>query len=117
MAEIKPMKLSEIDHGAVDELWLAALSKVLENIDDPNTSWKDKRKITLEFTFSSDEERKVGKMEINCSTKIAGVKGVDLGVYFGRHEGRLAVVEAPKQESLFNQSIPKPRVVAAGESA
>ena len=107
------MSLSQMSNGAVEELYQEALDKVLQNIEDPNTDHKAKRVISLQMIITADEERKVGNVTINCSTKLAGVKGVRMGVYFGRHQGRLAIVEAPKQEDLFTQPKGGPRPVEA----
>lgn len=97
--------LAGLADGAALELWQAALDNVLRNIEDPNTDTKPKRAIRLEFVFSvADEERRVGDVEVRCTTKLAGVKGVKgvkTLVYIGRHQGSLVAVEQPRQQDLF----------------
>lgn len=43
--------------GALQEKFDDAMEKVLRNMLDPNTPWKNKRKITVEVAFEQDEER------------------------------------------------------------
>jgi hypothetical protein len=87
--------------GAVDELFIDAMAKVIENIADPNTDHRFKREITLRFTITPNEERSIGKIVVGCSTKRAAVKGIEVGVYFGTQDGVPIVVEAPRQTDLF----------------
>lgn len=113
MNEVRHLTLAGLADGTAAELWQAALTRVLENIEDPNTDHKAKRTIALTFTFTADEERRVGQVEIACATKLAGVKGLRVPVYFGRHHGVLAAVEAPQQKDLFTQPAGGPRPLAA----
>ena len=55
----------------------------------------------LDFIVTSDEERRVGNIEVVCSNKLAGVKGVNVGVYLGMQDGLRVAVEAPRQTDLF----------------
>ena len=104
--------LESLADGAAAELWGAALAQVLENLDDPNTDWKPKRRISLTFDFSTDEERRVGEVVIGCTTKLSGIRGVKHGVYYGKRQGVLALVQAPRQEDLFTDPNPaRPRAV------
>lgn len=97
----RELTLAGIHDGAALELWQNALEHVVANMTDPNTSHRDKRRIRLDFEFTSNEDRNVGDVRIVCSTKLAGHKGVDSVVFLGRHEGRTIAVEQPRQENLF----------------
>jgi hypothetical protein len=112
MPEPRKLTLADIADGAAEELFAAALAKVLENIEDPNTDSAAARRIDLRFTFSADEDRRVGDVVITTSTKLAIAKGVRVGVYFGKHDGARTAVEAPKQEEMFTSPAGRPRVVA-----
>lgn len=105
--------LQNIGNGAAEELFQAALSAALENIDDPNTDPKAKRAVTLVFTFKTDEDRRAGYVEIACGTKLAGIRPVSTRVFIGRHEGMLAAAQAPRQEEMFPQPKGKPEIVTA----
>ena len=45
--------------------------------------------------------RKVGKIEVKCQTKLAGVRGLAVPVYLGKQDGVNVAVESPRQEELF----------------
>jgi hypothetical protein len=99
--EPKQVTLGTIGGGAADELFVDALAKVLDNVQDPNTKATDTREIVLKFKLTTDEERKVGKIEVSCATKLAGVRGMAVAVYLGTADGVNVAVESPRQEDLF----------------
>lgn len=102
MAELEAKQVTLLmGDGALDELFQDAMQKALENIQDPNTDWDDKRRIMLQFEITCDEERRVGNIDISITTKLAPVKRLTVGVYFGKHEGMLMAVEAPRQKEMF----------------
>lgn len=102
MEQPQVVTLMTLADGAALELFQKALKTVLENIDDPNTDAEAKRAIRLEFNFSPDDERRVGSVEVKCSTKLAGIRGAHTLIYMGRHQGELVAVEHnPKQVELF----------------
>jgi len=113
--DVQEITLGTLAHGAADELFRAALEKVLENIEDPNTDHKKARLISLKFALSSDEERRIGDVEITCEVKLAGVRGVRTLVFFGRRDGTRIVVEQPRQEDLFPKPEARPRPVPAAK--
>lgn len=55
----KIIDLNSFAGGALSERLNTDLQKVLENIADPNTDGKKKRKLTLTITFNADESRDV----------------------------------------------------------
>lgn len=113
--EVHPQQvtLSTLANGAADELFIDALGQVLKNIEDQNTDFKAERQIILKFSIRCDEERRVGNIAVQCSTKLAGVKGLSVGVYFGHQDGLPVAVEAPRQEDLFPNPKNRPYPVAA----
>lgn len=113
MAEVREFTLGTLGGGAAEELFADALDKVLANIEDPNTDHKARREVILKLSFSAKEDRRVGDVAISIATKLAGVKGVTAQVYYGRHEGRRAIVEGPKQDELFTKPQGTPRPVEA----
>jgi hypothetical protein len=102
MTDIKVLTLAGLADGAADELFTAALVRVLENIQDPNTDWKPRRHITLDVIFGVDEQRQLGEVELRCTTKLAGIRGVKTLVSYGRSGGRDCAVEHPRTMDMFD---------------
>ena len=48
----------------------------MKNMQDPNTPWKNKRKINLTLTFIQNEDRTDCTCDISVDTKLAAVKPV-----------------------------------------
>lgn len=70
------ISLQEIAGGALQEKADQAFSKVLENMQDPNTPWKNKRKINICLSFEQNEDRTDCTCDIAVDTKLAAVKPV-----------------------------------------
>ena len=107
--------LTGVMDGAAEELFQQALSRVLENIDDPNTAPKAKRSITLTLSVEVDEERRNAKLYVDCKTKLAPSRPLSTHLHIGRHEGRMAAVEAFRQEEMFPTPNSRPAAVPAAE--
>ena len=111
MTEVQAITLATLADGAAGEMWGAALDKVLENIDDPNTDPEAKRAIVLTITFEPDAQRRTLQTGIVCVPKLAGVKAATSTVFLGRDHGVLKAVEAPAQDELFTDPKSGPRAV------
>lgn len=113
--------LETIGGKAAGELFDAELSRVLQNIADPNTDAKAKRVITLTFTFKPGKERTAAKVETKCKATLAGINTVESDVFIGMSKGQLIAVEGtdPRQGKLFDKNNPQgPQLaVAAGNVA
>lgn len=68
--------LRELAGGTLQEKADQAFVKVLENMQDPNTPWKNKRKITICLSFEQNEERTDCACDIAVDTKLAPIKPV-----------------------------------------
>ena len=69
--------LSLLGGGQLQEMFDMSFAKVMKNLLDPNTSYKDKRSITITLNFSMDEERNKTKCEFSCKEKLAPTKKVE----------------------------------------
>lgn len=65
--------LSELAGGLLQEKFDREISRVFENMQDPNTSSRDSRKITITVSFKQTEQRDNAKVDISVSSKLASV--------------------------------------------
>ena len=65
------VNLEKFAGGALSEKFNMAYKEVLENILDPNTEFKIKRKLTLELSFALTEDRELSIVDISTKTKLA----------------------------------------------
>lgn len=78
------LKLQELAGGALQEKANAAMKKVLDNMQDPNTPWKNKRSITIKLSFSQNEDRDDTEVELSVDTKLAPVSPVRTRMAIGK---------------------------------
>lgn len=69
-------KLSEIAHGAVQVKLDRAMTSVAQNILDPNTTAKAKRKVIITITIAPDETRSTAQIEVGTKTTLAPEESV-----------------------------------------
>ena len=77
--------LEEFAGGALQEKFNDALQKVIENMLDPNTPWKNKREIIVKVAFLQDEGRSDSSVDISVATKLAPVKPVNTRMLIGKN--------------------------------
>lgn len=70
------ISLHDVAVGALQEKVNQAFEQVMKNMQDPNTPWKNKRKINLTLTFIQNEDRTDCTCDISVDTKLAAVKPV-----------------------------------------
>lgn len=70
--------------GALQEKFDDAMKKVLTNLMDPNTPWKNKRKIAIEVSFEQNEDRDDVSVNVSVVTKLAPVKPIGTRMAIGR---------------------------------
>ena len=70
--------------GALQEKFNDAMKKVLENLMDPNTPWKIKRKIGIEVSFEQNEDRDDSTVNVSAVPKLAPVKPVSTRMAIGK---------------------------------
>lgn len=79
------INLEEFAGGALQEKFEQAFEKTIQNMLDPNTPWKNKRKITVEVTFEQDEMRQDTAVHVSVVTKLAPVKPVETRMVIGKN--------------------------------
>ena len=70
------ISLHDVAGGALQEKANQAFAQVMKNMQDPNTPWKNKRKISVCLTFEQNEDRTDCTCDISVDTKLAPVKPV-----------------------------------------
>lgn len=93
------LSLQSIAGGALQEKADVAMQKVLENMQDPNTPWKNKRVINIKIAFSQNEERDDTAVEVSVDTKLAPVSPMVTRMAIGKNldSGRIVAEEYGNQ--------------------
>ena len=92
------VSLDTLGQGVAIEKFHDELTKVLDNILDPNTPPTAKRQITLTVTFKPDEDRSFAHTRIETSSKLAPTKPVGTAIYIGRHAGQAIATERDSRQ-------------------
>lgn len=76
--------ISDLQEGGVQERIDAEVKQIMVNILDLNTDFKTKRKLTIDITFESDENRKVVNTTAQVKSKLAPGASVATTMLVGR---------------------------------
>lgn len=79
------VNLEEFAGGALQEKFDQAFEKTIQNMLDPNTPWKNKRKITVEITLEQNEDRSDTAVNVSVVMKLAPVKPVETRMVIGKN--------------------------------
>ena len=79
-------KLSEIAEGGLQEKFTKELKKLSENILDPNTDAKAKRKITIGLTYKPNDNRDAIDVVAEVKSSLAPQVGLSTTMLVGRDE-------------------------------
>ena len=96
------LSVATIKGGAAVELVDAAIQQVLENVIDPNTDAKAKRKVTLTLSFSPDRERESMRVNLDVKTSTAPHESVGT-IAFIAHTGDGVIAVETRQRKLFEK--------------
>ncbi|MCI8925229.1 MAG: hypothetical protein HFI45_14750 [Lachnospiraceae bacterium] len=93
------LNLNEIADGALQEKINAAMRKVLENMQDPNTPYKVKRGITVKLGFTQTESRGDAVVDVSVETKLAPASPLQTMMSIGKdlRSGEVYAEEYGKQ--------------------
>lgn len=83
------LDLSTIGEGGLQEKVDKELEKVFDNILDPNTDIKTKRKLTITLTMVPDETREVVSTSMEVKSSLAPQTGVATTVLVGQKDGKV----------------------------
>lgn len=79
----RQVDLSDFAEGALQEKFDKEFQKVIENIQDPNTEWKKPRKLVMELTFRTDEDRELSIVSIVAKSTLALSKDATAKILIG----------------------------------
>lgn len=82
---MKAVDLKQVAGGALQEKAQKALEDVFENMQDPNTPWKNKREVTIKMKFTQNEDRNDATCEISVEKKLAQPKPVETKFALGKN--------------------------------
>lgn len=92
------ISLDKLADGAIAERLNAALKEVMENIADPNTDYKVKRKLTLEMVFVTSEDRSLSEVTATAKPKLAPRKSIGTKFLIDKDmDGNILATEFKKQ--------------------
>lgn len=96
---MEKIELQSLVGGALQEEFEKSFEKVVKNLQDLNTSYRDKRSITIKMTFEQNETRDDVKTSITVAEKLAPQQGLNTAFYIGRdlETGKVVAQEYGKQ--------------------
>ena len=90
--------LNNFAEGAMKEKFNQEFAKVLENIKDHNTKSDIKRKLIVELSFETDDNRELSTVTVTTKTKLADRVGIPTRVIIDRDgKGNIIASELKKQ--------------------
>ena len=109
--------LIQMARGGFMEIFDVEMAKVLDNILDPNTKATGKRKLTVTFTFSPDDNRKTIGVSFQCTPKLEPINPAVTALYITGDQatGEVEAVEMtpniPGQMDLYGGEQEAPAVL------
>lgn len=82
---MKSIELAELIGGALQEQFARSFENVLENLQNPNTSFKTAREINIKLKFTQSEKRDDMKCAILVSEKLAPQAPMETSFAIGRN--------------------------------
>lgn len=78
------VELKDLVGGALQEKFAKSFEKVIDNLQDMNTSFKAKRKITIQLDFTQNENRDDVAVNVNVVEKLAPQAPMETKFYIGK---------------------------------
>ncbi|CEG25981.1 hypothetical protein [Bacillus sp. B-jedd] len=109
------INLTDFADGAVAERFNQELRKVLENIADPNTDPKKKRKIALTLVLSADDQRDLAHVSIQAKTTLAPARSIETKIIMD-YDGTGQVTGAELKSGVKGQTYLDPEGDVAADT-
>ena len=81
---MKHIELADLLGGALQEQFARAFENVIENLQNPNTSFKATREINIKLKFTQSERRDDAKCAVLVTEKLAPQAPMETGFAIGR---------------------------------
>ena len=96
---MEKIELKELVGGALQEQFAKSFKKVVENLLNPNTPYKNTREIAIKLKFRQNEHRDDVKVDISVAEKLAAQAPMQTGFAIGKNlqNGALYAEEYGKQ--------------------
>lgn len=96
---MEKIELKDLVGGALQEQFGIAFERVMENLQNPNTPYKNVREITIKLKFKQNEHRDDVKAEISVCEKLAAQSPMETSFSVGKdlRTGEMYAVEYGKQ--------------------
>lgn len=96
---MKNVELKELVGGALQEQFGKSFEKIIENLQNPNTPYKNSREITIKLKFTQNEKRDDVKCAVQVSEKLAPQAPMETSFAIGKDlkTGELYAEEYGKQ--------------------
>lgn len=96
--------LGGIGGGVLAELVQNELRKVAQNLYDPNTNPKTKRKLNISIVFKPDDKRQMCEIDFDVKPTLAGPEGGKAYAYIAKARGSatITLLDAESQPPLFD---------------
>ena len=123
MNQSKIDSLLEMANGAIKERVDYEAVKIFENIEDPNTDYKAKRKIQVTLVFQPDDDgRESIKMSTEAKTTLAPTVPIVTHLYMVRDENRNpmiveAIRQTPGQLDIDGSEAEEPKILQLAKKA
>lgn len=100
------VSLQEIIGGALQEQFGKSFDRVIENLSDPNTGFKEARKITIELKFTQNECRDDVSCSVSVKEKLAAQSPMKTAFLMGKNlkTGEMYAEEYGRHNHLKGQT-------------
>ena len=100
------VSLEQVMGGGLQEQFSKAFDRVIENLADPNTPFKDARKITIELKFTQNEGRDDVLCAVSVKEKLAAQAPMNTAFMIGKNlkTGELYAEEYGRHNRLKGQT-------------
>ena len=100
------VSLEQVMGGGLQEQFSKAFDRVIENLSDPNTPFKEARKITIELKFTQNENRDDVSCAVSVKEKLAAQAPMNTAFMVGKNlkTGEIYAEEYGRHNRLKGQT-------------